>query len=67
MTKINGEAITGIALIFLALLFIFAASVNSVWKLILPGDYLILAFGIAFLVLGFWELKKYHKKSIEGH
>jgi putative Ca2+/H+ antiporter (TMEM165/GDT1 family) len=67
MTKINGEAITGIALIFLALLFIFAASVNKLWKMILPADFLLIALGIAFLVLGFWELKKYGKKSIQKH
>ena len=55
MTKINGEIITGIALIFLALLFIFAGAVNSLWKMILPADFLLIALGVAFLVLGFWE------------
>jgi cadmium resistance protein CadD (predicted permease) len=67
MTKINGETITGIALIFLALLFIFAASVNNLWKMILPADFLLIALGVAFLVLGFWDLQKYRKKSIQKH
>ena len=67
MTKINAEVITGIALIFLALLFIFPASMNNLWKTILPADFLLIAFGVAFLVLGFWDLQKYRKKSIQKH
>jgi len=39
MVMINGETITGIALAFLALLFIFAGTVNKVWALLLPADY----------------------------
>lgn len=50
--KINGETITGIALVVLSLLFIFAGSVNQVWAIILPGDYLILMLGLAFIALG---------------
>lgn len=50
--KINGETITGIALVVLSLLFIFAGSVNQVWAIILPGDYLILMLGLAFITLG---------------
>jgi len=50
--KINGETITGIALVVLSLLFIFAGSVNPVWAIILPGDYLILMLGLAFIALG---------------
>ena len=67
MTKINGEIITGIALIFLALLFISAAAVNSLWKMILPADFLLIALGVAFVVLGLWGLKKFRKKSIQEH
>ncbi|MDR4510539.1 MAG: hypothetical protein MRJ93_02395 [Nitrososphaeraceae archaeon] len=52
MEKINGETITGIALVLLALLFIYAGSVNEVWAIILPGDYLILGLGVAFIALG---------------
>lgn len=52
MEKMNGETITGIALVLLALLFIYAGSVNEVWAIILPGDYLILGLGVAFIALG---------------
>ena len=67
MAKLNGEAVAGIALIFLGLLFIYASSVNSSWKLILPADFLLIVLGLAFLVLGFWDLRKYRKKSIKEH
>jgi hypothetical protein len=50
--KINGETIAGIALVFLALLFIWAAMVNPMWARILLADYIILAIGIGFIVLG---------------
>lgn len=59
MEAINGETITGIALIFLAILFIYAGSVNQVWALILTADYLILAIGAAFIVLGVMTMKKH--------
>lgn len=58
MKKLNGETITGIALIFLALLFIMAGLVNSVWALLFWADILILVIGVAFLVLGIWTLRK---------
>jgi hypothetical protein len=50
--RINGETITGIALVILALLFIWAATINAVWATILLADYLILAIGLGFIVLG---------------
>ncbi|MGD1835113.1 MAG: hypothetical protein ACPKPY_01550 [Nitrososphaeraceae archaeon] len=52
MEKINGETITGIALVFLASLFLFAGSINDVWAIIIPADYLIMAIGFAFIALG---------------
>jgi putative Ca2+/H+ antiporter (TMEM165/GDT1 family) len=58
MRKLNGETITGIALIFLALLFIMAGMVNSVWALLFWADILILVIGVAFMVLGIWSLRK---------
>lgn len=58
MRKLNGETITGIALIFLALLFIMAGMVNSVWALLFWADVLILVIGVAFMVLGIWSLRK---------
>jgi hypothetical protein len=58
MRKLNGETITGIALTFLALLFIMAGMLNSVWALLFWADILILVIGIAFMVLGVWTLRK---------
>jgi hypothetical protein len=58
MRKLNGETITGIALIFLAFLFIMAGIVNSVWALLFWADILILVIGVAFMVLGIWSFRK---------
>jgi hypothetical protein len=49
---INGETITGIALVFLAILFIWAATMNAIWARILLADYVILAIGMGFIILG---------------
>jgi hypothetical protein len=61
METLNGETITGIALIFLAILFIYASSVNQVWALIRPADFLILAIGGGFLALGIITIKRLKK------
>ena len=58
MKKINGETVAGIALIFLALLFIMAGAVNSVWALLFWADILILVIGVAFVALGLWSLRR---------
>jgi putative Ca2+/H+ antiporter (TMEM165/GDT1 family) len=58
MRKINGETVTGIALIFLAILFIMAGMINPVWALLFWADVLILVIGVAFMILGIWSLKK---------
>ena len=65
---INGETITGIALVFLALLFIWAATMNAVWARILLADYLILAIGMGFIVLGILTMRRTNRThSEEGH
>jgi putative Ca2+/H+ antiporter (TMEM165/GDT1 family) len=65
---INGETITGIALAFLALLFIWAATMNAVWARILLADYLILAIGVGFIVLGIITMRRTNRThSEEGH
>ena len=65
---INGETITGIALVFLALLFIWAATMNAVWATILLADYLILAIGVGFIVLGIITMRRTNRThSEEGH
>jgi putative Ca2+/H+ antiporter (TMEM165/GDT1 family) len=67
MATINGETITGIALAFLALLFIYAGLVNSVWARILLADYFILAMGIAFIVLGVLTIRKNRRNPVREH
>jgi hypothetical protein len=65
---INGETITGIALVFLALLFFWAATMNAVWARILLADYLILAIGVGFIVLGMITMRRTNRThSEEGH
>jgi putative Ca2+/H+ antiporter (TMEM165/GDT1 family) len=69
MERLNGETIVGITLVFLAFIFIFAATQNEVWAIILPADYLILAIGVAFLALGVVTLirnKKYAPEEEES-
>ncbi|HXG06665.1 MAG TPA: hypothetical protein VNI77_04985 [Nitrososphaera sp.] len=50
--RINGETITGIALVFLAILFIAAGTVNPVWASIMPVNLIIIAIGIGFIIVG---------------
>jgi hypothetical protein len=65
---INGETITGIALVFLALLFIWAATMNAVWARILLADYVILAIGVGFIVLGIYTMRRTNRTHPEeGH
>jgi hypothetical protein len=65
---INGETITGIALVFLALLFIWAATMNAVWARMLLAAYLILAIGVGFTVLGIITMRRTNRMhSEEGH
>ncbi len=66
--RINGETIAGIALVFLALLFIWAAIVNAVWARIVFAAYLILAIGAGFIVLGMITVRRANRMhSEEGH
>jgi hypothetical protein len=65
---INGETITGIALVLLALLFIWAATMNAVWARILLADYVILAIGVGFIMLGVITMRRGNRmRSEEGH
>jgi hypothetical protein len=67
MATINSESIVGIALIFLALLFIWAGIVNKDWSVIMPADYLILAVGAGFLGQGIRELRRSSHPHTEEH
>ena len=61
MERINGETIVGITLVSIALLFLLAGSMNEVWAIIVPADYLILAIGLAFIALGVVTLVKHNR------
>ncbi|MDQ3853703.1 MAG: hypothetical protein M3299_12810 [Thermoproteota archaeon] len=66
--RLNGETITGIALVFLAFLFIWAATMNAVWARVVLAAYLILAIGAGFIVLGIITIRRTNRMhSEEGH
>ena len=62
---INGETIAGIALVFMALLFILAATMNATWARILLVDYVILAIGAGFIVLGIITIRRTNRALSE--
>lgn len=62
--EVNGEAVTGIALILLSILFLFAGTINDVWSILIPADFLILAIGIGFLSLGVITLRRKKRHQI---
>lgn len=58
LERINGETIAGIAFVFLSILFLYAGAVNGIWAIIIPADFLILAIGCAFIILGVITLRR---------
>ncbi len=66
--RINGETITGIALVFMALLFIWAGTQNPVWASIMIADYIILAIGVGFIIVGVIAIRNTNRaKSQSSH
>jgi hypothetical protein len=66
--RLNGETIAGMALVFMGLLFIWAGMMNSVWELIRPAAYLILAIGVGFIVIGAMAIRRTnHPSTQSGH
>jgi hypothetical protein len=63
--RINGETIAGIALVFLALLFLWAGMQNPVWASIVLADYLILAIGVGFIVVGIMAIRRTNQPPSE--
>jgi putative Ca2+/H+ antiporter (TMEM165/GDT1 family) len=61
MVKINAEIITGIAFVFLSILFFYAASVNRTWSILIPADFVIFVIGLAFIALGIWSSRRAKK------
>lgn len=56
--RINGETITGVALVFMALLFLWAGTQNPVWASIMLADYLIMAIGVGFIIVGVMAIRR---------
>jgi len=65
MLRINTEIITGIALIFLAILFMYGSLFYKAWALILVVDYVLIAIGAGFIVLGMWTMRNYKRERTE--
>lgn len=63
--RINGETITGIALVFLGLLFVWAGMQNAVWASIVLAAYLIIAIGIGFVVVGIIAIRRTNRPPSE--
>ena len=62
--RINGETVTGMALILMALLFIWAGTMIPEWTTIYLVDYVILAIGIGFLALGLITLQRNNRARL---
>jgi hypothetical protein len=56
--RLNGETITGIALVFLGILFIWAAMQNAVWATIVLAAYLLIAIGVGFIIVGVVAIRR---------
>ena len=67
MVKLNGETIAGMALAGLALIFIYAGSVNNVWRVIIPADLILLGVGAALIALGVVTMKRSSTVHTESH
>lgn len=67
MGRINGESISGISLAFLAVLFIYAGMVNTIWAVGFLAYYVLLAVGLALIGLGIWTAGNEKKKPPAEH
>jgi hypothetical protein len=56
--RINGETIAGAALVFIAILFLWAGTQNPVWATIALADYVILAIGVGFIIVGVMAIRR---------
>ena len=64
----NREINTRTVLMLLELEHLWAATMNVVWARILLADYLILAIGVGFIVLGIITMRRTNRpQSEEGH
>lgn len=67
MGRLNGEIVSGTALAFLALIFIYAGMVNPIWAVALTADYVLLAAGIGVIAHGFWTASNEKKHPHTEH
>lgn len=68
MGGLNGEIISGSALAFLAIIFIYAGQVNPIWAVALTADYVLLAAGLAVIALGIWTRRNANRmRRYEEH
>jgi hypothetical protein len=70
--RINGETIAGMALIVLALTFIWAGTRIAIWASIFLFDYVLLAIGAGFVILGIITIRRtnrmrMHPEERAGH
>jgi hypothetical protein len=63
--RINGETIAGMALVLLASIFIWAGTQNSVWASIMLVDYIILAIGAGFIIVGVMAIRRTNRPPSE--
>lgn len=63
--RINGETITGIALVFMGLLFVWAGMQNAVWASIVLAAYLIMAIGAGFIAVGVRAIRQTNRPHSE--
>lgn len=63
--RINGETVAGMALVLLALVFLWAGTMNPVWATIMLADYVILAIGVGFIIIGVITIRRTNRPPPE--
>lgn len=58
-SRLNGENLAGAAFLFFSFLFMAAGTINPIFALLYPVDYMLTAFGIVLVLLGYrtWRNK----------
>jgi len=61
-SRFNGQNVAGIAFLFFSFLFLAAGTVDAIFALIYPVDYLLVATGVALLFLGYRSWRQEFEK-----